>query len=99
LFHLLQAGPIPSPKFPADVSAAATVFSVMFCFGAVADQPMSGIDMAYFGNDGMRWFTRSRCQYPSSALYADDVRNYSWLRTSTSRGSHTRNVVPVPGSL
>ena len=99
MFHLLQAGPIPSPKFPADVSAAATVFSVMFCFRAVAGPPMSGIDTAYLGNDGIRRFTRSRCHYPPSASYADGVRNHSWLRTSTSRGSHTRNVVPVPGSL
>ena len=29
----------------------------------------------------------------------DDVRSHSWLRTSTSRGSHTRNVEPAPGSL
>ena len=39
----------------ADLSAAATVFSVMFCFGAVAGPPLSGVGMAYLGNDGMRW--------------------------------------------
>ncbi len=39
----------------ADLSAAACVFSVMFCFGAVAGPPMSGVGMAYLGNDGMRW--------------------------------------------
>jgi hypothetical protein len=54
LFHLLQTGPIPSPKFPTAASAAATVFSVMFCFGAVAGPSMSVIGMAYLGNDGMR---------------------------------------------
>jgi len=39
----------------ADLSAAATVFSVMFCIGAVAGPPLSGVGMAYLGNDGMRW--------------------------------------------
>ena len=39
----------------ADLSAAASVFSVMFCFGAVAGPPLSGVGMAYLGNDGMRW--------------------------------------------
>ena len=39
----------------ADLSAAATVFSVMFCVGAVAGPPLSGVAMAYLGNDGMRW--------------------------------------------
>lgn len=39
----------------ADLSAAAAVFSVMFCFGAVVGPPLSGVGMAYLGNDGMRW--------------------------------------------
>jgi MFS family permease len=39
----------------ADLSAAAAVFSVMFCVGAVAGPPLSGVGMAYLGNDGMRW--------------------------------------------
>jgi MFS family permease len=39
----------------ADLSAAATVFSVMFCFGALSGPPLSGVGMAYLGNDGMRW--------------------------------------------
>ena len=39
----------------ADLSAAASVFAVMFCFGAVAGPPLSGIGMATLGNDGMRW--------------------------------------------
>jgi MFS family permease len=39
----------------ADLSAAASVFAVMFCFGAVAGPPLSGVGMAFFGNDGMRW--------------------------------------------
>jgi len=39
----------------ADLSAAASVFSVMFCFGAVAGPPLSGVAMTYLGNDGMRW--------------------------------------------
>jgi len=39
----------------ADLSAAATVFSVMFCIGALAGPPMSGVGMTYLGNDGMRW--------------------------------------------
>ncbi len=39
----------------ADLSAAASVFSVMFCFGALSGPPLSGVGMAYLGNDGMRW--------------------------------------------
>ena len=39
----------------ADLSAAASVFAVMFCFGAVAGPPLSGVGMAILGNDGMRW--------------------------------------------
>ena len=39
----------------ADLSAAASVFAVMFCFGAVVGPPLSGVGMAYLGNDGMRW--------------------------------------------
>ncbi len=39
----------------ADLSAAASVFAVMFCFGAVAGPPLSGVGMAFLGNDGMRW--------------------------------------------
>lgn len=39
----------------ADLSAAATVFSVMFCFGALSGPPLSGIGMTWLGNDGMRW--------------------------------------------
>lgn len=39
----------------ADLSAAATVFSVMFCFGALSGPPLSGVGMTYLGNDGMRW--------------------------------------------
>ena len=39
----------------ADLSAAASVFSVMFCVGAVAGPPLSGVGMAYLGNDGMVW--------------------------------------------
>lgn len=39
----------------ADLSAAATVFSVMFCFGALTGPPLSGAGMALLGNDGMRW--------------------------------------------
>ena len=27
----------------------------MFSFGAVVDPPLSGVGMAYLGNDGMRW--------------------------------------------
>jgi len=27
----------------------------MFCVGAVAGPPLSGVAMAYLGNDGMRW--------------------------------------------
>jgi MFS family permease len=39
----------------ADLSAAASVFSVMFCFGALSGPPLAGVGMAYLGNDGMRW--------------------------------------------
>jgi len=39
----------------ADLSAAASVFSVMFCFGALGGPPLSGVGMAFLGNDGMRW--------------------------------------------
>lgn len=39
----------------ADLSAAATVFSVMFCFGALSGPPLAGAGMASLGNDGMRW--------------------------------------------
>jgi MFS family permease len=39
----------------ADLSTAATVFSIMFCIGAVAGPPLSGVGMTYLGNDGMRW--------------------------------------------
>lgn len=39
----------------ADLSAAASVFSVMFCFGALSGPPFAGVGMAYLGNDGMRW--------------------------------------------
>ncbi|GMQ76497.1 MAG: hypothetical protein BMS9Abin01_1777 [Gammaproteobacteria bacterium] len=39
----------------ADLSAAASVFAVMFSFGAVAGPPLSGAGMAFLGNDGMRW--------------------------------------------
>ena len=39
----------------ADLAAAATVFSVMFCFGALSGPPLSGVGMTYLGNDGMRW--------------------------------------------
>lgn len=39
----------------ADLSSAASVFSVMFCFGALVGPPLSGVGMAYLGNDGMRW--------------------------------------------
>jgi MFS family permease len=38
-----------------DLSTAATVFSIMFCIGAVAGPPLSGVGMTYLGNDGMRW--------------------------------------------
>lgn len=39
----------------ADLSAAASAFSIMFCLGAVAGPPLSGVGMTYLGNDGMRW--------------------------------------------
>lgn len=39
----------------ADLSAAASVFSVMFCFGALLGPPLSGVGMSHLGNDGMRW--------------------------------------------
>ncbi len=39
----------------ADLSAAASVFAVMFCFGAVLGPPMGGVGIALLGNDGMRW--------------------------------------------
>ena len=39
----------------ADLSTAASVFAVMFSFGAVTGPPLSGVGMTYLGNDGMRW--------------------------------------------
>jgi len=39
----------------ADLSAAATVFSVMFCIGSIAGPPLGGVAMSQLGNDGMRW--------------------------------------------
>ena len=39
----------------ADLSAAATLFSIMFCMGAIAGPPLSGVGMTHLGNDGMRW--------------------------------------------
>ena len=42
----------------ADLSAAASVFSVMFCFGALAGPPLAGVGMTFLGNDGMRFAVR-----------------------------------------
>ena len=39
----------------ADLGAAATVFSVVFCVGSVVGPPVAGFGMASIGNDGMRW--------------------------------------------
>lgn len=39
----------------ADLSAAAAVFSVMFCFGSLVGPPLGGVGMSLLGNDGMRW--------------------------------------------
>ena len=39
----------------ADLGAAATVFSVVFCLGSAVGPPVSGFGMSILGNDGMRW--------------------------------------------
>lgn len=39
----------------ADLGAATTVYSIMFCAGAVGGPPLAGAGMEMLGNEGLRW--------------------------------------------